>query len=196
MGRGGVIINKKVAYFVRGATFLPANQTPLDTFSPPACIPSVSPMERWGQLLPGQPQFELRGGRPLSGAERFLTSRPVHDVVLRDEGRYLTVVCPLVSRLLLGRFLFALLRGLLCGGTVVVIVLVLTVVALGVVLGASLQGTAAPGPRVLTLPHLVSLVSLLVPVSVPVLLFVFVFLLVRCHDSPRAFFCPLTAGPP
>lgn len=126
----------------------------------------------------------------------FLTSRPVHHVILGDERRDLAVVSPLVARLLLGGFLLALLGGLLGGGTVVVIVLVLAVLTLSVVLGASLQGAAAPGPRVLALPALVPLVPLLVPVPVPVLLFVFVFLLVCCHDSPRAFFCPLTAGPP
>lgn len=137
-----------------------------------------------------------RAAAPGSAKGEFLTSRPVHHVVLGDEGRDLAVVGSLVARLLLGGFLLALLGGLLGGGTVVVIVLVLAVLALRVVLGASLQGAAAPGPRVLALPRLVPLVPLLVPVPVPVLLFVFVFLLVRCHDSPRAFFCPLTAGPP
>lgn len=126
----------------------------------------------------------------------LLTSRPVHNVILRDERRDFTVVCPLVSGFLLGRFLFALLCGLLRGGTVVVIVLIFAVVTLCIILGTSFQRAAPPRTRVLALPHLISLVSLLVPVSIPVLLFVFVFFFVRCHDSPRAFFCPLTAGPP
>lgn len=138
---------------------------------------------------------EIRRIRPAT-FNIYAISRPVYNVILGDERRYFTVVSSLISGLLLGWFLLAFLRGLLRGGAVVVIVLVFAVVALRIILGTSFQRTAPPRTRVLTLPHLVSLVSLLVPVSIPVLLFVFVFFFVRCHDSPRAFFCPLTAGPP
>lgn len=123
-------------------------------------------------------------------------SRSVDNVVLGDVRSYLTSVCPLVAGLFFRRFLSALLVGLLRGGAVVVVVFVLAVIALSIVFGSSLQGTAPARPGILALSCFVSFISFSVPIPVPVLLFVFVFIFVSCHDSPRAFFCPLTARPP
>ena len=120
----------------------------------------------------------------------------VDNVVLSDVRCYLASVCPFIPRLFFRGLLLVLLRGLLRGGTVVVIVLIFAMITLSVILGSSFQGAAPAGPGVLALPGFVSLLPLSVPISVPVLLFVFVFVFVSCHDSPRAFFCPLTAGPP
>lgn len=138
---------------------------------------------------------EVWGVRPAT-FNIYAISRPVDNIILRDEGRYFTIVGSLIARFLLRRLLFIFLGRLLCGCTVVVIVLIFTVVTFGVILGTSFQSAAPTRTGVFTLSHFLSLVSLPVPVPVPVLLFVFVLLFVSCHDSPRAFFCPLTAGPP
>ena len=126
----------------------------------------------------------------------LLTSWSVDNIILSDVGCYLAGVCPFVARFFFRWFLFVLLGGLLRGGTIVVIILIFTVIALGIIFGSSFQGTAPAWPWILTLSCFVSFISLSVPISVPVLLFVFVFVFVSCHDSPRAFFCPLTARPP
>lgn len=138
-----------------------------------------------------------------------LTSGPVNNVVLCDEGRDLAVLCALIAGLLLGRLLLALLAGLLGRAAAgaraaVVVVLVLAVFALGVVLGATLQRAAAARSRALALaafavlpPGLAARFPLVpIPVSVAVPLFLPLLLFVGRHDPPRAFLSPLTAGPP
>lgn len=143
------------------------------------------------------------------GFRMSLTSGPVNNIILRDEGRDLAVLCALVAGLLLGCLLLALLAGLLGRAAAgaraaVVVVLVLAVFALGVVLCSALQGAAAPRPRALALTAFTVLPAGLaarlplvpVPVSVAVPLFLPLLLFVGRHDPPRAFLSPLTAGPP
>lgn len=72
-------------------------------------------------------------------------SWPIDNIILRDVGGDLASVCPFVAGFFFRGLLFVLLGGLLSGGAVV-IVLIFTVIALGIIFGSSFQGAAPPRP--------------------------------------------------